>query len=51
LEKIIAAGVKMVEGYGRSGHMLGNQGRQGGYRDKQPQGTAKWIHRDAIGLT
>jgi hypothetical protein len=51
LEKIIAAGGKMVEGYGRSGSRLGNQGRQRGYMDKKPQGAAKWIHRDAIGLT
>jgi hypothetical protein len=51
LEKIIAAGVKMVEGYGKSGDRLGNQSRRGGYRDKQPQGTAKWIHLDVIGLT
>jgi hypothetical protein len=51
LEKIIAAGGNMVEGFGRNGHRRGNQGRRGGYRDKNTQGAAKWIHRDAICLT
>jgi hypothetical protein len=30
LEKIRAAGGKMVEGFGRNGHRRGNQGRRGG---------------------
>jgi hypothetical protein len=41
----------MVEGFGRNGHRLGNQGRRGGYRIKKPQRAANWIHSDAIGLT
>jgi hypothetical protein len=51
LEKIRAAGGKMVEGFGRNYHSQGNQGRRGGCRDKNPQGAAKWIYRDMIGLT
>jgi hypothetical protein len=51
LEKKKVAGVKMVEDFGRNIHLWGNQGRQGGYRDKKSQGAAKWIHCDAICLT
>jgi hypothetical protein len=51
LEKIRAAGGKMVEGFGRNGHRRGHQGRRGGYRIKKQQKSANWIHRDAIGLT
>jgi hypothetical protein len=51
LEKIRAAGGKMVEDFGRNGHIRGNQGRRGGYRIKKPQRAENWIHSDAIGLT
>jgi hypothetical protein len=51
LEKIRSARGKMVEGFGRNGHMLVNQGRRGGYRIKKTQRAANWIHSDAIGLT
>jgi hypothetical protein len=51
LEKIREAGGKIVEGFGRSGHRRGHNGKRGGFRGEKKQGPAKWVHSDASGIT
>jgi hypothetical protein len=51
LMKIRQAGGNMVEGFGRNGHIGGNQGKRGGCQPKKPRKAAKWVHSDASGLT
>jgi hypothetical protein len=49
--KIKQSGGKMVEGFGRNGHIRDNQGKRGGYQPKKPRKAAKWVHNDENVLT
>jgi hypothetical protein len=41
----------MVEGFGQNGHReIQIKGKRGGYQPKKPQGPAKWVRHDAVGL-